>query len=411
MKNIPVNVSSFRELKEHGYYFVDKTRMIEELLHNGGFVDMLIRPSGFGKSVNLSMLVEFFDITKNSEDLFKDTYIAGTDCYGEMNKWPVIYLSFQDVKGSKEEIIGAVRKEILREYRRYDDVVKKLDQYNYINRTIRALESDELDDPTWVAISFSLMKLTEILAEYYGRNTIVLIDDYDVPHIACENSNCFDELGNLLDSILESSLKGNNSLHKAFLMGTHRAAAPRSRGGLNNVVVDTILINSFDTCFGFTEKETKDFLESYGLVCTDQLREMYGGYHINDNLYYRPDSIVKYMENRKFCVYGIEESHRELVKDRLRHALYQNKYSESYEHHVQELMDHKHILNRPDLRDDYFENTDDYKLKTVLVNEGYLAVKERVGFKSQMVALVNQEMYEDFSKILKELKEEQAKNQ
>ena len=272
-KALPLGIDGFRKLLEGDYYYTDKSMLIADFLKTGAEVTLITRPRRFGKTLNMDMVREFFDIEANSKDIFSGLAIMDTSWKEAMNTTPVISLSFRDCKGDKAILIFLIKQELLREYRRFEHCAKDLapmDQTIY-NEIIGCLvKSDEEIVPISRAIAF----LSQIVSEYYHKNPIILIDEYDTPMTSAYTEGFYDELRSFFTALYASALKGNPYLDKALLTGIQRIAKENIFSGLNNLVVCTVNDRAYSEYFGFNPQEAQALLESYGLELNDEVKKM-----------------------------------------------------------------------------------------------------------------------------------------
>ena len=229
MKKIPIGTKSFSRLVEGNYYFVDKTLMIKEFLGRVTDVTLITRPRRFGKTINMSMMAEFFDITKDSKEIFKGTKIMETPYVAEINQYPTIFISFADAKRDKETVVSTIRTQIQIQWDKYDFVFENL---------------KGIDD----AISF----LMEIMEDYYGKEVMVFIDEYDTPFVEAHIGGFYDEVRGGLAGLLHNSLKTSTSLKYAMLTEIQRVAKENIFSDLNNLDVYTVIDNDYSEYFGFS---------------------------------------------------------------------------------------------------------------------------------------------------------------
>lgn len=229
MKKIPIGTKSFSRLVEGNYYFVDKTLMIKEFLGRVTDVTLITRPRRFGKAINMSMMAEFFDITKDSKEIFKGTKIMETPYAAEINQYPTIFISFADAKRDKETVVSTIRTQIQIQWDKYDFVFENL---------------KGIDD----AISF----LMEIMEDYYGKEVMVFIDEYDTPFVEAHTGGFYDEVRGGLAGLLHNSLKTSTSLKYAMFTGIQRVAKENIFSDLNNLDVYTVIDNDYSEYFGFS---------------------------------------------------------------------------------------------------------------------------------------------------------------
>lgn len=291
MKKIPIGTKSFSRLVEGNYYFVDKTLMIKEFLDRGTDVTLITRPRRFGKTINMSMMAEFFDITKDSKEIFKGTKIMETPYVAEINQYPTIFISFADAKRDKETVVSTIRTQIQNQWDKYDFVFENL---------------KGIDD----AISF----LMEIMEDYYGKEVMVFIDEYDTPFVEAHTGGFYDEVRGGLAGLLHNSLKTSTSLKYAMLTGIQRVAKENIFSDLNNLDVYTVIDNDYSEYFGFSIEETKELLEYYDLELNDEVKEMYDGYKMGDKEIYNPWSILNYARRKVLVPYWVNTSANTMLK-------------------------------------------------------------------------------------------------
>lgn len=291
MKKIPIGTKSFSRLVEGNYYFVDKTLMIKEFLDRVTDVTLITRPRRFGKTINMSMMAEFFDITKDSKEIFKGTKIMETPYAAEINQYPTIFISFADAKRDKETVVSTIRTQIQNQWDKYDFVFENL---------------KGIDD----AISF----LMEIMEDYYGKEVMVFIDEYDTPFVEAHTGGFYDEVRGGLAGLLHNSLKTSTSLKYAMLTGIQRVAKENIFSDLNNLDVYTVIDNDYSEYFGFSIEETKELLEYYDLELNDEVKEMYDGYKMGDKEIYNPWSILNYARRKVLVPYWVNTSANTMLK-------------------------------------------------------------------------------------------------
>ena len=320
MKAIPIGTNSFSKLITNDYYFVDKTLMIKEFLDRGADVTLITRPRRFGKTINMSMMAEFFDITKDSKEIFKGTKIMETPYASEINQYPTIFISFADAKRDKETVVSTIKKQILKEWKKYKFIFKDLDEfdrpvYQKLFNVLTSLETDSLkgiDD----AIAF----LMEKMEDYYGKEVMVFIDEYDTPFVEAHTGGFYDEVRGGLAGLLHNSLKTSTSLKYAMLTGIQRVAKENIFSDLNNLDVYTVIDSDYSKYFGFSTEETKELLEYYGLELNDEVKEMYDGYKMGDTEIYNPWSILNYTRRKELVPYWVNTSANTMLKQALKKA-------------------------------------------------------------------------------------------
>ena len=303
-KRLPVGIDKFEKIREEGFYYIDKTGFICDLLHKWGEVNLFTRPRRFGKSLNMSMLQYFLEFGCKKE-LFDGLEIAKDAelCEKHMGQYPVISISLKDVNGSDYRmarsllcsVIGseAMRFQFLLEDERLSEKEKWLyEQLTHVGAPGEA--SFVMDDSV---LTGSLRTLSELLEKYYGRKVILLIDEYDVPLAKANEQNYYDEMVLLIRSLFGQALKTNGSLHFAVLTGCLRVSKESIFTGLNNTKVFSITDEACDSYFGFTDEEVRDMLAYYEL--TDKyeiMKEWYDGYRFGEADVYCPWDVVSYVD-------------------------------------------------------------------------------------------------------------------
>lgn len=322
---LPVGIEDFREIRRQGFYYVDKTKLIEQLLDNWGKVNLFTRPRRFGKTLNMSMLRCFFEIGAD-KTLFDGLYIAQNEqfCEEYMGKFPVVLLTLKGVEGTTfEEARFSLAELVVAEARRFKFLLEsdKLDADDKdMYRELISLNRSQ-DAMTAVKLRFSLKNLSELLYKHYGQKTIVLIDEYDVPLDKAFQDGYYKEMVSLIRGLLGETLKTNDFLQFAVLTGCLRVSKESIFTGLNNFKILSITDVRFDEQFGFTEDEVKELLRAYQLEShLPEMKEWYDGYHFGDADIYCPWDVINHVE--LLCInsqaepkcYWINSSGNSLVK-------------------------------------------------------------------------------------------------
>ncbi len=302
---LPAGIEDFKEIRKRGYYYVDKSKLIEQLVEIGGKVTLFTRPRRFGKTLNMSMLRSFFE-TGADASLFDGLYISGNKelCDEYMGKYPVIFLSLKDVDGLKYEnakyrimeLIGreAERYSFLRDSDRLSENEKE--QY----KAVIALQDGKYSMDENVLIS-SLRLLSHLLFQHYGEKTVILIDEYDVPLDKAFQNGYYQEMVSLIRGLFGMALKTNDSLQFAVLTGCLRISKESIFTGLNNFKVLSILDSRFDEQFGFTDKEVQKILDDYELASHfEETKEWYDGYRFGNADIYCPWDVINYVEQLRY---------------------------------------------------------------------------------------------------------------
>ena len=295
-KKLPVGIDSFEKLRREDFYYVDKTRLIIDLLKNWGEVNLFTRPRRFGKTLNMSMLKSFFEIGTD-KTLFDGLAISEEKelCEAYMGKFPVVFVSLKDVDGLTFENAYGKLRDILRaeisrlSFLMQSEQIAEDDKYSF-ERFLR--EQDTLDD-----VQKSLKMLSGLLYQHYGQKVILLIDEYDVPLDKAFQHGYYKEMVALIRSLFSRALKTNDFLQFAVLTGCLRVSKESIFTGLNNFKVLSIADSRFDEHFGFTDAEVKQLLEDYGLSDHyDETKDWYDGYRFGHTDVYCPWDVINYVD-------------------------------------------------------------------------------------------------------------------
>lgn len=296
--NIPVGVSDFAEIRKNGYYYVDKSGLIEELLRTTATkVTLITRPRRFGKTLGMNMLAEFFDIRKDSRALFEGLEIdENTElCNRWMNQWPTIFFSLRRVDGldfsGAYDMLCSVIIELCDSHRYLLDSEKISPYDRSVIKNILNFDASESD------IKNSLLSLTRAMQAYYGKQVILLLDEYDVPVAKANSNGYYNEMLDVMKGIMQA-LKDNQSLRFAVITGCLKIAKESIFTGTNNFVSDTIANSGLNEYFGFTQDEVNRILEdANALEHATDVKEWYDGYHFGNVDIYCPWDVMNYIRD------------------------------------------------------------------------------------------------------------------
>ena len=318
-KAIPVGIENFKELREEGYYYVDKTFLIYEILINKAKVTLFTRPRRFGKTLNMSMLKYFFNIENKEENrkLFENLKISNSTYMSEQGKYPVIFISLKDLKENNwEECLESIK----------DIMYKVFNDYEFLREKLNLVEKRQFDkiwEMTGNEKNFktSLLDLSKYLNKYYSKKVIILIDEYDAPIINAFNNGYYNEAINFFQVFYSSALKTNDSLKYGILTGITRIIKEGIFSGLNNLKVDTILDKRYAEYFGILENEVIEMLDYFEIEYKmEEVRTWYNGYIFGDNKVYNPWSIVNFVDNQEIKAYWANISGNTLLENMLDNA-------------------------------------------------------------------------------------------
>ena len=294
LKKLPIGIENFEKLRQEDFYYIDKTRLIEQLLTRWGEVNLFTRPRRFGKSLNMSMLQSFFEIGKD-KTLFDGLRISDNQelCEKYQGKFPVVFVSLKGINGATyEEARRFLIKTINEEARRLSVLSDSTELDETDHELLTQLKKKEMTNDSLV---YSIRELTELLEKHYGSKVIVLIDEYDVPLAKANENGYYDEMVLLIRNLFENALKTNNSLKFAVLTGCLRIAKESIFTGLNNFKVYSITDKSFDETFGFTDAEVRELLRYYGQEkYYETVKEWYDGYRFGNVDVYCPWDVINF---------------------------------------------------------------------------------------------------------------------
>ena len=294
LKKLPIGIENFEKLRQEDFYYIYKTRLIEQLLTRWGEVNLFTRPRRFGKSLNMSMLQSFFEIGKD-KTLFDGLRISDNQelCEEYQGKFPVVSVSLKGINGATyEEARRFLIKTINEEARRLSVLSDSTELDETDHELLTQLKKKEMTNDSLV---YSIRELTELLEKHYGSKVIVLIDEYDVPLAKANENGYYDEMVLLIRNLFENALKTNNSLKFAVLTGCLRIAKESIFTGLNNFKVYSITDKSFDETFGFTDAEVRELLRYYGQEkYYETVKEWYDGYRFGNVDVYCPWDVINF---------------------------------------------------------------------------------------------------------------------
>ena len=394
-KAIPIGVNSYQKLREEEYYTVDKSMMIAEFLERKTTVTLITRPRRFGKTINMSMLADFFDITKDSRDIFKDTAIMQTEYADVINSYPTIFLSFADAKGDKNNIVMQMKLQLLKDYKKNKNVLANIDMFEKPEFDIIMSGLSDLQDNSLHTVVNAISFLMTKCHQSYGKRVMLFIDEYDTPFIEAHALDFYEELRNSLASMLHTSLKTSNDLQYAMLTGIQRVAKENIFSDLNNLLVCTVNDSRYAQYFGFTEEEVKAALQAYDIPFTDEIKQMYDGYNMGGTDIYNPWSIINYLDRRQLIPYWVNTSSNTMIKNAMKSC--DKVFQEGYE----KLIENDTVTAMVNFETSFYELKETSSLWGLFVNAGYLTVAEEVDLLKGVYRLriPNQEVVREFQSL------------
>ena len=392
MKNIPIGIENFKELVDNNYYYIDKTSFIENII-NEKFV-LYTRPRRFGKTLNMSMLSYFFSIKeKDNAYLFDGLNVSkNQDVMKHQNQYPTIFMSLKDMKNmtmnDQIDMFRLLIKEIIRNFK------ELLNSSSLDKIEIEMLDNLYKGLSNKVELQNSIKFITQCLQKHYGKNVILLIDEYDVPLQSAYTNGYYNEMVDFLRNVFSSALKTNDALEKGVLTGCLRISKESIFTGLNNFNVYSIMNEQSSSSFGFTQDEVERLLNDYDLGnYLDEVKVWYDGYLFGNTEIYNPWSVLKYVlkaiqSKPEAESFWANTSSNELVVDYIKnanHSMYQE---------FQLLMEGRKLTKRLKLDLTYQEMDNQDNVYSFLLLTGYLKVIKDLGNQTYELVIPNKEVYE-----------------
>ena len=385
-KPLPIGIDDFKTIIEEDYYYVDKTKMIETLLDDGAKVTLFTRPRRFGKTLNMSMLNYFFNLKNKEENrkLFENLYISKSKYMSQQGKYPVIYLSFKDIKALNwEKCYYLTRRLIGYLYNEFEFLRERLNKKDLSDFDKVWLDEEGAD---W---ENSLKNLLRYLYEYHNKKVVVLIDEYDTPIVSGYNNGYKKEVLDLYRSLYSTVLKSNTHLQFSIMTGILRIAKEGIFSGLNNLKVNNIFSEKYSEYYGMTEEEVLEGLKYYNLEYEiNDVKDWYDGYQFGNTEVYNPWSIINFLDNKKLKPYWQGTAGNETINELLDRG---NK----------ELFDDLEKLFRKEIVykkiRDFTEFTDDInEIWELFLYSGYLTTSGEQKDKEHPIRIPNREIMEFF---------------
>lgn len=370
MKKIILGTNRFSKLIREDGCFVDKTLMIKDFLERKKQVTIITRPRLFGKTINITMMSEFFDNTKDSKKLFKGTKIMDTSYASEINQYPTLFFSFSNARSNKKTIISEIRSQIINEWTKYDFVFTDLNKDEKIKYEACQHVLINWKDDDFIGITDVISFLIERLEIYYGKKVMLFIDEYDTPFIEAYRENFYDEIEEGITHLFMSILNKSSSLKYAMLIGIQTFANESIFSKLDNVIVCDVSNQIYAPYFGFDEKETKQLLEYYHLEFNEEVKEVYDGYCIGNIGIYNTWSILNYVNSKELRPFWINTALNKMLKD------FFNKSDDNFKKQYEQLIANGYLETRVTLQTSFYEVANTSNLWGLFVNAGYLTVDE-----------------------------------
>lgn len=373
--NIPVGISDFRRIREENYYYIDKSGLISTLLENTpAQVTLITRPRRFGKTLGMSMLANFFDISQDSRQLFKGLEISGNQalCADWMNQYPTIFLSFKDIGGTSFENAFNLLRFVIAQL--YDNYKFLLDDPDIPSAQKEIFQRLQQQTASLTDIQGALLILTKMLYSYYKKPVIILLDEYDVPVAKASSNGYYDAMLEIMRPMLSTVLKDNPSLRLAVITGCLKIAKESIFTGTNNLVSDTIQSTHLNEYFGFTQADVDQILSDFHFEHNKTLiQSWYDGYHFGDFDVYCPWDVMNYIRDLKIDPSARPSSYWKNTSDNAIIRSFIDFAGGNITRKLESLLSGGYIIQRVDdmLTYDYLHSSED-NLWSVLYLTGYL---------------------------------------
>ena len=393
MKKIPIGIDDFKKIRENNYYYIDKTNFIEEIGKNVGKTLLFTRPRRFGKTLNMSMLKYFFDIKNKEENkkLFQDLYIEKSDFFKEQGAYPVVYISLKGIKADTWESSFFLIKSLISSiYNEFEYIREKLNesQLDSFNKVWLKKDDGEYRN--------ALKNLTSFLYEYYKKEVILLIDEYDSPLINAYEHGYYDEAIVFFQVFYGEALKTNPYLRMGIMTGIIRVIKAGIFSDLNNLKVYSILEKEYSDFYGFTQEEVEKALKNFNIEYElPEVKAWYDGYRFGNSDVYNPWSILNFIQSEELRPYWIETSGNFLINDILKNV--STETIEILEHLFNGISMEENISGNSDLSVLMRED----EIWELLLFSGYLTIDEKIGESYEDIytlRLPNREVKEFFKK-------------
>lgn len=373
--NIPVGISDFRRIREEDYYYIDKSGLISTLLENTpAQVTLITRPRRFGKTLGMSMLANFFDISQDSKQLFKGLEISKNQalCADWMNQYPTIFLSFKDIGGTSFENAFNLLRFVIAQL--YDNYKFLLDDPDIPSAQKEIFQRLQRQTASLTDIQGALLILTKMLHSYYKKPVIILLDEYDVPVAKASSNGYYDAMLEIMRPMLNTVLKDNPSLRLAVITGCLKIAKESIFTGTNNLVSDTIQSTHLNEYFGFTQADVDQILSDFHFEHNKTLiKSWYDGYHFGDFDVYCPWDVMNYIRDLKIDPNARPSSYWKNTSDNAIIRSFIDFAGGNITRKLETLLSGGYIIQRVDdmLTYDYLHSSED-NLWSVLYLTGYL---------------------------------------
>ena len=387
LRGLPIGVEDFKKIRETNCYYIDKTKLIEDLLIDKTEVKLFCRPRRFGKTLSMSTLRYFFDIKNGEENrkLFDGLYISNSPLMSEQGKYPVIFISMKGVTGHTwKSSFSDIKLKIKELFKDYSYLVDSFDKYDKLDFEKYILDIESLEEAD---LKKSLHILTKLLCKYYNQKVILLIDEYDSPILSAVEKGYYTEMKDFLRAFYGDALKTNEYLQMGVLTGIIRVTQAGIFSDLNNIENYTILKKSYSQYFGLLEAEVEEALRYYGIENKlDEVRAWYDGYNFAGTEVYNPLSILKYIKEKELESYWINTSGNALIMEIIANS------DDRVIKDLEKLFEEKELETAVDLELDMGKSLLESDIWSLMLSSGYQTIKEKIDRKNYIIKIPNKEI-------------------
>lgn len=386
-KKIGIGIDDFKSVIEKNYYFIDKSKLIEDIIVDGAIVKLFCRPRRFGKTLNMSMMKYFFDISEKEKNrkLFEGLYIENSPMIEEQGKYPVIFLTLKEIKGNNIESMYTQIKTLISDL---------FNQYEYLRENLNERDI-EIFDNLWKRkdedYSNSLKFLIECLNNYYKQKVILLIDQYDTPLLTAHEFGYYNEALQFFKTLYGGALKSNVNLQMGVLTGIIKVAQAGIFSDLNNFYSNTILENEYSQYFGLLENEVENMLKYYEIEYKlDSVKEWYNGYTFGKVQIYNPWSILHFVRTKELKPFWVNTSSNYLIREILR------KSDRDIFDSLERLFNQEEIRVRINPNVEVHNDLNANEIFSLMLYSGYLTIKKEIADNVFTIRIPNKEIISFF---------------
>ena len=413
---LPVGISDFQKIRQNHYYYIDKTKLIKEILEKSmAEVTLITRPRRFGKTIGMSMLSYFFDIRKDSKELFRNLEISKDQnlCERWMNQYPTLFISFKDVDGLDfRSAMDMLRNQLAwicneHEYLAQSDKVNEYDKQIFTKLQDRGQEriSDDI-------IKISIITIMRMMKAYYGKPVILLLDEYDVPLAKASSNGYYKEMLDVMKTLLSTALKDNQNLQFAVITGCLKIAKESIFTGTNNFISDTIISSNLNECFGFTNQEVRKILNDAGKEeHFKEVKSWYDGYNFGEEDIYCPWDVMNYIRDLQINPKAKPASYWKNTSDNAIIRSFIDQFGNAIQKKLELLLSGENITQQieEDLTYDYLHSSEK-NFWSILYLTGYLTREKEESQNGVLILKIpNKEIKEIYETTVKSWFEDHAK--